>query len=52
MDQHKLTFTDLTRGAWVAKSVKQPTLDFGLGHDLRAVRWSPSVGSTLGVEPT
>ena len=25
-------------GAWVAESVKCPTLEFGLGHDLRVVR--------------
>ena len=38
------------RGAWVARSVKPPTLDFGSGCDLRVVRWSPVPGSALGVE--
>ena len=33
------------RGPWVAQLVKPPTLDFGLGHDPRIVRWSPSLGS-------
>jgi len=35
-------------GAWVAQSVKCPTLDFRSGHDLRVVRSSPVSGSTLG----
>ena len=26
------------RGAWVAPTVKHPTLDFGSGHDLRVAR--------------
>ena len=34
------------KGAWVAPSVKQMTLDFGSGHDLRVVR----SGSMLGME--
>ena len=34
-------------GAWVALSVKCPTLDFGSGHDLTGVRSSPMLGSTL-----
>ena len=38
-------------GAWVAQSVKRPTLDFGSGHDLIIVRLSPAVGSVLSVEP-
>ena len=29
-------------GAWVAQTVKCPTLDVGLGHDLRIMRWSPT----------
>ena len=37
-------------GAWVAQSVKHLTLDFGSGHDLRVMRLSPSLGSTLGME--
>ena len=28
-------------------SVKQPTLDFSSGHDLRALGWSPTAGSPL-----
>jgi len=28
-------------GAWVAQSVKRPTLDFGSVHDLRVMRLSP-----------
>lgn len=32
--------------------VKSPTLDFSSGLDLRVVRSSPELGSTLGVEPT
>jgi len=39
------------QGAWVAQSVKCPTLDFGSGHDLRVGRLSPILGSVLGVEP-
>ena len=34
-------------GAWVAESVKCPTLDFGSGHDLKVVRSSPKLGSAL-----
>ena len=36
-------------GAWVAQSVKRRTLDFGSGHDLRAMRSSPVFGSALGI---
>ena len=36
-------------GAWVAQSVKRRTLDFGSGHDLRAIRSSPVLGSALGI---
>jgi len=39
-------------GAWVAWSVKRPTLDFGSGHDLGVVRWSSTLGFTHGMEPT
>ena len=35
----------------MAQSVKQLTLDFGSGHDLRVVRSSPMSGSVLGAEP-
>ena len=38
-------------GAWVAQSVKCPTLDFGSGHYLRILRSSPTLDSVLGVEP-
>lgn len=37
-------------GTWVAQLVKHPTLGFGSVHDLRAVRLSPAMGSTLGAE--
>ena len=32
------------RGAWVAQSVKRPTLDFGSGHDLVVHEFEPHVG--------
>jgi len=38
------------RGVWVAQSVKWPTLDFGLCHDLRVLESSPEGGSTLSRE--
>ena len=38
------------RAAWVVQSVKCLTLDFGSGHDLRVVRWSPASGSMLSGE--
>ena len=41
----------LTRGTWMAQSIKHPTLDFGSGHDPRDVRSSPMSGSVLGIEP-
>ena len=31
----------ILRGTWVAQAVKQPTLDFSSGYDLRVVRLSP-----------
>jgi len=37
-------------GAWVTQSVKQLTLDFCSGPDLR-VRSSPAMGSGLSMEP-
>ena len=37
--------------AWVAQSVKRPSLDFSSGHDLMVVRSSPTSGSTLGIKP-
>ena len=39
------------RGTWVAQLVKRLDLDFGSGHDLRVVRLSPMLGSTLDGEP-
>ena len=34
--------------AWMAQSVKYPTLDFGSGHDLtKGLRSSPALGSVL-----
>ena len=39
------------RDAWVAQSVKHPTLDLGSGHDLMVVRLSCVSGSMLSVEP-
>ena len=38
-------------GSWVAQLVKDLTLDFSSGHDLRSVRLSLIVGLLLGVEP-
>ena len=34
-----------SRGAWVAQSIKQPTLDFTSGYDLGVVRWIPKLDS-------
>ena len=39
------------RGTWVAQSVEHLTLDLGSGHDPRVVGSSPTLGSTLTVEP-
>ena len=36
-------------GAWVAQLVKQPTLDFGSGHDLTVREIEPLIGSLLGI---
>ena len=41
----------VTKGTWVTQSVKRPTLDIGSGRDLVVMRSSPSLGSTLNVEP-
>ena len=39
-------------GAWVAQSVKCPTLDFGSGHDLMVDGIEPRIGlSADSVEP-
>ena len=32
-----------SRDIWVAQSVECPTPDFGSGHDLKLVRWSPKL---------
>lgn len=37
--------------AWVAHSVKPPTLDLSSGHDLRVVCSLPSLGSALVMKP-
>lgn len=37
-----------SRGAWVARSVKHPTLGFSSGHALRTLTWSPASGSHAG----
>ena len=37
------------RGTWVAQSVELLTLGFGLGHDPRDTRSSPTLGSTLSL---
>ena len=34
----------LGRGAWVAQSVKRPTLGFGSGHDLMVRKFEPRIG--------
>ena len=40
------------RGAWVAQSVKHPTLDFGSGHDLLVREFKPLDGlCTDSVKP-
>ena len=42
---------DPGRGSWVAGSISEASLDFSLGHDLSVVRPSPTLGSTLHMEP-
>ena len=39
-----------SRGSWVAQLVKQPTIDFSSGHDLRVMGLSPKSVSPLGRE--
>ena len=42
----------MKRSAWVAQSVKHPTLDFGSGHDLTVRESKPCVGLCAdGTEP-
>ena len=43
--------TRVLRGARVAQSVERPTLDFGSGHDSRAVGSSPMSDSALNTVP-
>lgn len=38
-------------GVGGAHLVEHLTLDFGSGHDLTVLGWSPVVGSALSVEP-
>ena len=38
------------RDDWVAQLVECLTLDFGSGHDLIVMGWSPKSDSELGVE--
>ena len=38
---------EINRGVWVAEVVKPLTFDFGSGHDLRVMRWSPRISSAL-----
>ena len=38
-------------GTWGVQQVKRTTLDFSSGHDLMVMGSSPTLGSTLGVEP-
>ena len=39
-------------GAWVARSVKCPTLDFGSGHDLIVRGFEPHIGlCAVSAEP-
>ena len=37
-------------GAWVAQSVKPPTLDFSSGLDLRVMSSNPELSTMLGME--
>ena len=39
-----------SRDSWVAQLVKGQTLDFGSGPDLRIIKLSPMLHSTLGTE--
>ena len=38
--------------SWVVQLVEHLTFDFDSGHDLRVVRSSLELGSTLSMEPT
>ena len=41
---HFFSFHTSLQGAWVAQSVKCPTLDFGSCHDVTFLRFEPHVG--------
>jgi len=41
-----------SRGAWVAQLVENSTLDLSSGLDFRVLSSGPTLGSTLGMEPT
>ena len=38
-------------GSWVAQLAEDLTLDFHSGHDLRVVKSSPELCSTLSMDP-
>ena len=42
---------DICRGTWMAQSVKRQTLGFSSDHDLRGVKLSSMLGSSLNREP-
>ena len=44
------TFKNWSRCTWVSQLVKQPTLDFSSGHDVRVVGSTTVLGSALSVE--
>ena len=39
-------------GTWMGQLAKHLTLDLSSGLDLRVMSSSPTLGSTLGIEPT
>ena len=47
---HYVERKQISKGAWVAWSVKGLTLGFGSGHNLGVPRRSPMSGSSLSVE--
>ena len=49
-DQEALLFRNKRRASRWLSLVKQLTLDFASGHDLRVMRLSPMLGSMLGME--
>ena len=50
-DQGKLLLRSIFGGAWVAQSVKRPTLAFSSGRNLTVMRSRPTWGSALNMEP-